>query len=278
MLERSVARIVARTTRSRHRQQGSSRVGIGEEPRAGLPGSRASCPRSRTERTRTQERSRHARAGMAKRKRRTATFEWSWHRQQASAIPRRPRGPPQPDVDVRTAGGLARSHRAMASQRVSGNCGLRELRVRAKHCHHHTTPAVLCIVYIRSTRTVLAQGDRAGGARQARSPGRQNRISAPGASYGRARKKPPMPVLHRGFMNNCLAVSYFHMGKPHTIIGAERLHFRVRDGIGWFPLAIATKQNCKSEGRRRYFGYVTPPVTENVWMLYGQASRAISTG
>ena len=41
----------------------------------------------------------------------------------------------------------------------------------------------------------------------------------------------------------CLAVSYFHMGKPHTIIGAERFHYRVRDGIGWFPLAIATKHD-----------------------------------
>ena len=32
------------------------------------------------------------------------------------------------------------------------------------------------------------------------------------------------------------------MGKPQTIIGAERFHFRVRDGIGWFPLAIAARQ------------------------------------
>ena len=38
-----------------------------------------------------------------------------------------------------------------------------------------------------------------------------------------------------------LAVPYFRMGKPHTIIGAKRFHYRVRDGIGWFPLAIAAK-------------------------------------
>jgi hypothetical protein len=37
-------------------------------------------------------------------------------------------------------------------------------------------------------------------------------------------------------------VSYFHMGKPHTIIGAEHFHFRVRDGIGWFILAMAARQ------------------------------------
>ncbi len=33
-------------------------------------------------------------------------------------------------------------------------------------------------------------------------------------------------------------------GKYHTIIGAERFHFRVRDGIGWGTLAIITKHNA----------------------------------
>ena len=37
-------------------------------------------------------------------------------------------------------------------------------------------------------------------------------------------------------------MTYFHMATCHTIIGAERFHFRVRDGIGWFTLAIVTKQ------------------------------------
>ena len=41
-------------------------------------------------------------------------------------------------------------------------------------------------------------------------------------------------------------MSYFHVGKPHTIIGAERFHFRVRDGIGWFPLAITARQKLSS--------------------------------
>ncbi len=44
----------------------------------------------------------------------------------------------------------------------------------------------------------------------------------------------------RGIKHKTPAVSYFHMGKPHTIIGAERFHFRVRDGFGWFPLAMTT--------------------------------------
>ncbi len=27
------------------------------------------------------------------------------------------------------------------------------------------------------------------------------------------------------FAMNCLAMTYFHMGRPHTIIGAQRFHF-----------------------------------------------------
>ena len=44
-------------------------------------------------------------------------------------------------------------------------------------------------------------------------------------------------------INKCPMLTYFHMGKPHTIIGAERFHFRVRNGFGWFPLAMVTGQN-----------------------------------
>tara|TARA_B100000530_G_scaffold35171_1_gene20388 strand:- start:122 stop:472 length:351 start_codon:yes stop_codon:yes gene_type:complete len=44
------------------------------------------------------------------------------------------------------------------------------------------------------------------------------------------------------FVLKSLAVSYSHMGRPHTTIGAERFHFRVRNGIGWFPLAKTTRQ------------------------------------
>ena len=37
-------------------------------------------------------------------------------------------------------------------------------------------------------------------------------------------------------------MTYFHMATCHTIISAKRFHFRVRDGIGWFTLAMFTKQ------------------------------------
>ena len=63
----------------------------------------------------------------------------------------------------------------------------------------------------------------------------------------------------------CLAVSYFHMGRPHTIVGAERLHYRVRDGVGWFPLAIATKQDRNSESRSDRFRVRQHPLQQPAW-------------
>ena len=53
-----------------------------------------------------------------------------------------------------------------------------------------------------------------------------------------------MPAKGTRLEIKSLAVTYFHMGKPHTIIGAEQFHYRVRDGVGWFPLAIAARQTC----------------------------------
>ena len=55
-------------------------------------------------------------------------------------------------------------------------------------------------------------------------------------------KKNPWPLSQSGVWVRSPAVSYSHMGKPHTTIGAESFHFRVRDGIGWFQDAIAARQ------------------------------------
>lgn len=55
-------------------------------------------------------------------------------------------------------------------------------------------------------------------------------------------KKKPPPVSRRGLSFESLAVTYSGMPERHTTIGAERFHFRVRNGIGWFPLAIAARQ------------------------------------
>jgi hypothetical protein len=46
-----------------------------------------------------------------------------------------------------------------------------------------------------------------------------------------------------------LAVTYVRMGKPHTRMGAESFHGRVREGVGWDQLAIAARQKgVGSEG------------------------------
>ena len=58
----------------------------------------------------------------------------------------------------------------------------------------------------------------------------------------RAHKKKPLLVSQQGFSFRSLAVTYSGMPEGHTTIGAERFHFRVRNGIGWFPLAIAARQ------------------------------------
>lgn len=64
-----------------------------------------------------------------------------------------------------------------------------------------------------------------------------------------AQRKTPAGLRRRGFRFNqikSLAVTYFHIDKVDTSIGAERFHFRVRKGIGWFPLAMAARQTgCK---------------------------------
>src|SRR3984957_4997539 len=95
-----------------------------------------------------------------------------------------------------------------------------------------------------------------------------------------------------------LAVTYFHIDKVDTSIGAERFHFRVRKGIGWFPLAMAARQTGRNGGWscpapaanshnlfRRLVALKSSidthtrfDVRQIAWVLYGQASRAISTG
>ena len=115
--------------------------------------------------------------------------------------------------------------------------------------------------------------------------------------------KNPRRQGRRGFSTwqiKSLAVTYFRIDNIDTSIGAERFHFRVRKGIGWFPLAIAARQTCCDRGgphgppRARiraicfrqsshsiHHGSTPhdPPTSGQIaWVLYGQASRAISTG
>ena len=52
-----------------------------------------------------------------------------------------------------------------------------------------------------------------------------------------AQKKKPDPFAGSGFLYG-VAVTYFRM-RMHTIIGANPFHGPVRDGKGWFQVAIA---------------------------------------
>jgi hypothetical protein len=55
--------------------------------------------------------------------------------------------------------------------------------------------------------------------------------------------KKPCRMDRQGFSSfKSLAVTYSCMPEGHTTIGAQRFHFRVRNGIGWFPPAIAARQ------------------------------------
>ena len=60
------------------------------------------------------------------------------------------------------------------------------------------------------------------------------------------KQKAPKLVGASGLSNRSLAVTYSGMACGHTTIGAGRFHFRVRNGIGWFPLAIAARRTGKA--------------------------------
>ena len=60
----------------------------------------------------------------------------------------------------------------------------------------------------------------------------------------RQKNTPQRYGLQGTFGIKCLAMSYSHMGRPHTTIGAKWFHFWVRDGIRWVTLAIITKQTA----------------------------------
>ncbi len=73
------------------------------------------------------------------------------------------------------------------------------------------------------------------------------------------------------------------MVNNHTIIGAKRFHFRIRDGIGWFTFAITAKKTFKlfTEPNLHNIQYLLLLYScnfQNIWVLYGQVARSISTG
>lgn len=62
------------------------------------------------------------------------------------------------------------------------------------------------------------------------------------------KKKNPRKHCLRGFKIIKAGSVLLSHGNSHTIIGAERFHFRVRNGIGWFPLAMAASQTFTLTG------------------------------
>ena len=58
--------------------------------------------------------------------------------------------------------------------------------------------------------------------------------------------KKPQPFLTGVFLLGSLTVPYFHERKL-TIIGAKSFHGPVRDGKGWFQLAMAIRHNLSTK-------------------------------
>ena len=59
------------------------------------------------------------------------------------------------------------------------------------------------------------------------------------AHAGRTKQNPPVQA-YWGVSRESLAITYFHTG-IRTIIGVESFHGPVRDGKGWFQLAMVTR-------------------------------------
>ena len=49
----------------------------------------------------------------------------------------------------------------------------------------------------------------------------------------------------QGSSKRSLAVTYSHMGRPHTTIGDTPFHFWVRDGTRWFRCSLAARQKTE---------------------------------
>lgn len=66
--------------------------------------------------------------------------------------------------------------------------------------------------------------------------------SCPAVGEESRRKAKPPDAWHRGVFNQSLTITYFHTGCS-TIIGAKSFHGPVRDGKGWYQLAMVIRHN-----------------------------------
>ena len=60
--------------------------------------------------------------------------------------------------------------------------------------------------------------------------------------FPRPKAKTPDALCDGGFLNNSLTMTYFHTGCS-TIIGAKSFHGPVRDGKGWYQLAMVIRHD-----------------------------------
>ena len=107
----------------------------------------------------------------------------------------------------------------------------------------------------KSSQRLICKPRSGSAGRQQNIGAQRRRMTEPSGgrkSHGRSPKsKNPRDLSTSGaFTFKSLAVTYSGMPERHTTIGAERFHFRVRNGIGWFPLAMAARQTVRgSRGR-----------------------------
>ena len=69
------------------------------------------------------------------------------------------------------------------------------------------------------------------------------RANFPEHNFSHHKENRPCSKATGAVRDKCLTMTYSHMEKLHTTIGAKRFHFRVRHGIGWFTLAMVVRRN-----------------------------------
>src|SRR5687768_1104708 len=81
-------------------------------------------------------------------------------------------------------------------------------------------------------------------------------VAHPGSQACRSKRNQPLvtllknknpPTFPSGGSVGILAVTYSRLAYGQTTIGAERFHFRVRNGIGWFPPAMTARKTVARE-------------------------------
>jgi hypothetical protein len=87
------------------------------------------------------------------------------------------------------------------------------------------------------------------------------------------RQKKNPPTFPSGGLGGILAVTYSHLAYGQTTIGAERFHFRVRNGIGWFPPAMTARKTVARAADRS--GAVLSEMWRNTDVSHSRSLRLL---